>query len=629
MRSFICMISLFTTISGCGKSVDTGDTGDTGDTSQPTATVDLDNDGYSSDVDCDDSNDAIHPDADEICDGLDNNCDDSIDGSDAIDATTFYLDDDGDSYGDPETAVLACEQGEDHSLNGDDCDDDNSAVYPSAPEVCRDGLVNDCDLTEQDVLGACPINGSPDLSNADLYFFGESSYDYAAYTTTSAGDVDGDGREDLLIGAPGYGQEIGIGRVYLILGADIPVTGEVNLDSAVCTFNGDNEDDLMGIVFTGGGDLDGDGLSDVALGQPDGNNKNGYVTVFLGKNISPNTDFSPSDADYYLEGDLSEQAGSSLAFVNDIDGDGNDELLVGAETNSYDTSQGSADKEGAAYMVFSSHLQSSSNVRLIENSSRTIIRMSGMSDDAYTGSAVASMGDMNGDGFGDFAINSPTSHYGAEDAGAVFVVSGADLITNTEFDLIFDSLMIYGVELDSRAGHSIANAGDVDGDGTDDLLIGSPMLYEERGGAYLFLGSTILGKIANGEIEMSVEQYDFSFSGENIGDAAGYSLSGIGDMDNDGLDDIAISSPFVSDGANSRGMVYAIFGERLTTSEIPLGLATISFMGEDTNDRLGISLSGPLDINADGFSDIVLGSLRNSQAHEYAGKGYISLGNGI
>jgi hypothetical protein len=76
-------------------------------------------------------------------------------------------------------------------------------------------------------------------------------------------------------------------------------------------------------------------------------------------------------------------------------------------------------------------------------------------------------------------------------------------------------------------------------------------------------------------------------------------------------------------------MVYAIFGERLTTSEIPLGLATISFMGEDTNDRLGISLSGPLDINADGFSDIVLGSLRNSQAHEYAGKGYISLGNGI
>ena len=76
-------------------------------------------------------------------------------------------------------------------------------------------------------------------------------------------------------------------------------------------------------------------------------------------------------------------------------------------------------------------------------------------------------------------------------------------------------------------------------------------------------------------------------------------------------------------------MVYAIFGESLTTSEFPLGLATISFMGEAADDRLGINLSGATDINGDGFSDILLGALRNSEAHDNAGKGYICLGNGI
>jgi len=128
---------------------------------------------------------------------------------------------------------------------------------------------------------------------------------------------------------------------------------------------------------------------------------------------------------------------------------------------------------------------------------------------------------------------------------------------------------------------------------------------------------------------MSVEQGDYSFTGENVGDGAGYSLSGVGDMNNDGLDDFAISSPFVSDGADSRGMVYVIFGESLTRADIPLGMATISYMGEAADDRLGISLSGPADINNDGYGDILLGALRNSEAFEHAGKGYISLGNGF
>lgn len=101
-------------------------------------------DGYTIDnQDCDDNDDDIHPDAAEECDEEDNNCDGLVDGSDSVDATTFYLDDDGDGFGASATSLTACDAPDAYTADATDCDDTNPDVYPGAPEVCN-GIDNNC-----------------------------------------------------------------------------------------------------------------------------------------------------------------------------------------------------------------------------------------------------------------------------------------------------------------------------------------------------------------------------------------------------------------------------------------------------------------------------------------------------
>ncbi len=135
---------LFALAAGCGEKEPTD--------SEPPA-QDVDQDGWSvDDGDCDDLNDTINPGAAETCDGVDNDCDGDVD-EDASDATTWYLDADGDGYGDALAGALACERPSDHVLTDDDCDDSNAAVNPDATETCN-GIDDDCDdLVDDDDTG--------------------------------------------------------------------------------------------------------------------------------------------------------------------------------------------------------------------------------------------------------------------------------------------------------------------------------------------------------------------------------------------------------------------------------------------------------------------------------------------
>jgi len=185
---------------------------------------DADGDGCGGEQDCNDDDDAVHPAAIETCDGIDDDSDGVVDEEDATGAPTWYADVDGDGFGDSEAAVVACNQpsgavagdsdcdDSDASTNPEadevcdgidnDCDDTDGSTYPGAPEACGDGVVNACDGTEIGAGALCL--GDLDLGKAAARLDGEGPGDGAGGSVAAAGDVNGDGYADILVGASQY-----------------------------------------------------------------------------------------------------------------------------------------------------------------------------------------------------------------------------------------------------------------------------------------------------------------------------------------------------------------------------------------------------------------------------------------
>ncbi len=136
---------------------------------------DLDGDGFAACEECDDTSDAVNPDATEVCNGVDDDCNGDTDGPDSADASTWYYDADGDSYGDPGITELSCEASENYVDNGDDCDDTSAAAYPGGTEICDD-LDNDCNGTVDDDA----IDALTWYADADSDGHGATAYSTAA-----------------------------------------------------------------------------------------------------------------------------------------------------------------------------------------------------------------------------------------------------------------------------------------------------------------------------------------------------------------------------------------------------------------------------------------------------------------
>ena len=534
---------------------------------------DADCDGVLTAEDCDDEDaesTVIAEDAD--CDGVltANDCDDS-------DSSMNWNDTDGDGYA---SCDGDCDDGDadrnpegtDGMLSDRDCDglaaggsitdadykfvgeksqDYAGRMVADAGDVDGDGL--------DDVLVGAPYNGSSrqgaaylflaknlgsestlDLRDADYKFEGIEVNDYAGMSMSSAGDVDGDGLADILIGTYDAG-------AFLVLGKSLGSENTLSLADADFRFEGEESIDRPGFKLDGAGDVDGDGLGDVLISSPgngEGGSGAGAVYLVLGASLSTPGAFSLADADYKFMGEVElGNAGWSVAFAGDVDGDSLSDVLVGSNT-----------EIGTVHLFLSSSLPSGGTLPL---SSADYLFESEFAADRL-GWSVDAAGDMDGDGLGDLVFGAYSNDELIDGGGAIYVVLGGSLGGVSTIGMADADYKFLGKQKWIYTGHSVAGAGDLDSDGLDDLLIGVPEDHgggEDSGAVHVLLGSVLTQASSN-----LLQDVSAKLVGESSSARLGIAVCSAGDVDGDGVPDVLMGAYGEDEGGDYAGAGYLIFG---------------------------------------------------------------------
>ena len=434
-------------------------------------------------------------------------------------------------------------------------------------------------------------------SDQGVLIEGAEEGDRSGRSAAAAGDVDGDGKADILIGARSAGRDgsDGIGETYLVFGKALAAS-DGTIDLATLTsdqgvlIRGIDALDGSGWSVATAGDVDGDGKDDILISAPfaasgDASSAGETYLVFgAALETSGGTiDLAAltSDQGILIRGvDAFDESGRSVASAGDVDGDGLDDVLIGAPLAGPD----GLDLAGETYLLFGKALEASGGtIDLATLTPDQGVLIEGAEQDDESGRSVAAAGDVDGDGLGDILIGAPSaSPDGAEFAGETYLVFGKaieasggtiDLATLTPDQ----GVRIEGIDADDESGRSVASAGDVDGDGLDDILIGS-LFAEPAGETYLVFGSAL--EASGGTIDLATLTPDQGVlvKGADEDDQSGFSVAAAGDVDGDGLDDILIGAPGGDPGdASSAGESYVLSGALLTAEK---GLDGVIGLGE-------------------------------------------------
>ncbi len=550
---------------------------------------DLDGDGYGAGVataaceapanasakagDCDDVCAKCHPGGIEACDAgnLDEDCNGVADDDDAAasGATLAYPDDDGDGRGDGDRGESACDPPADWVAAADDCDDDDGLAWSGAAEVCEDDSDNDC--TGGDSL--CTPIGDVDLADADAIWNG-SALDLIGSSLAFLDDTDGDGIDDLAIG--GWGYDASRGQVVLVTASGM---GGGSL-AGFTSWSGTEEDEYAGYALASAGDMDGDGLGDLWVGAMRAQDRAGAAYLVLGGSVGGNLSGAAAELAGTAAGDL---MGCALAGNGDVDGDGVKDALVGAYGAGTATLvRGPTSGTMVSAAVISGISGFGTALDLIDDmdgdGTSEVLVGSPDDDSVYvfygswagavsvgdadvvwtggagesTGSSVARAGDSDGDGFGDVIIGAFENGTAGSLAGTAYLLSGGSAASGP---LSSATAILTGASAGDYAGHDVASAGDVDGDGATDLLVGAK--GQGGGGAGAGAAYLVLSPVS-GTISLSAA--DARFLGEGAGDNAGDGLAGAGDVNGDGFYDFAIGAPHENTSGGGAGAAYLILG---------------------------------------------------------------------
>lgn len=384
-------------------------------------------------------------------------------------------------------------------------------------------------------------------------------------------DVDGDGAGDVLVGAQGAHSSAGEATVWR-------ATATTLVEQPSLRVRGSVAGDRFGAAVATLGDINGDGYGDYAIGAPEANAGAGAVRVRFG-GPSMLADATLSGVDHALAG---AQFGASIAGLGDVDGDGYGDFAVGAPHANPVGCLGC----GFVRVFFGA----ASGV-----SARTPARMQGRAIADLFGSAVSGVGDFNGDGFADMAVGAPGSTpSGRAECGEVHLFAGSSAGFSTVADRVIECLVAGDI-----FGWSVSGAGDVNGDGLADFVVGA---HNTQGGMPATIGG--IAAVFEGALTASAVRLGVVLNGD-VFDRQGWSVSSAGDVNGDGFADIIVGAWAASPGGRNGTGVARLYAGSATGV---LAARARVIEGVAANDMLGRAVAAVGDLNRDGFDDVVLGA---------------------
>ncbi len=445
-------------------------------------------------------------------------------------------------------------------------------------------------------------------TDADATWTGETSGDYAGRTIAGNCDVNGDGYPDLLIGAYGSddGGYSGTGESYLLLGGATRWSGDTGLYSADASWVGTALAEYTSLELGLVPDMDGDGYDEIAIGAYSnyemGSDAGIQYLVYGEAAASWGLDVSLSTADaWWLGEDENDRVGRAVAGLGDVDGDGLGDMLIGGCWNSSVHYKG-----GEAYLILGSTTRESGEASIAAADAS----FTGSAESDYLGRSVGAGGDLDGDGLADLAVGAycydhiDASGSTLSNAGKAYVIYGRSTgwASDQPVESFADAGWV-GEAASDYAGLVLGTAGDVDGDGYGDMLVAaykSDLGASDAGAVYLVLGSA-----TRWSAEMSLSGADAVWTGEDALDYAGRSATGVGDVDQDGHDDLLIGATGADDGGSGAGRAYLVLGSAAPAGGSLSGADTI-FDGSDTSSELPYVLAWAGDLDGGGHPDLVL-----------------------
>jgi hypothetical protein len=486
-----------------------------------------------------------------------------------------------------------------------DCDDEDASVWPGAEETCADGIDQDCDGRDPPESFSYPDGDGDGWGDSER---GERACGTPEGFVERGGDCD-DTRPDL---HPGQEEPCGAPN-----GLDEDCDGlidECSLKRSALLLSGSREGDDAGQAVASG-DLDGDGRLDLIVGAPRADasaSDSGEVYVVY---APLDADRALADADARVRGaGFDDHAGWAMAGGRDLTGDGLPDLLIGAIWENSLATGG-----GAVYLVEGPILG------LLGLDEARFVGV-GSERGAFAGNALAIVGDTNGDALPEILAGRLSSSLGAELGGGAVLLHSP--FTGTR-DLGAGEALLLGDIARAQAGSSLASAGDLDGDGFDDILVGAPeellVSRDGHGRVYVLLGPLL------GSLPLSAA--DAQLLGEDDAWCAGISLDGGRDFDGDGYMDVLVGgacgyTAVEGDAGRSwlvRGPIAGLQG--LAEADLVVsGAVAAARAGHDAwrlGDGAGRSVAFGGDIDGDGAEDLLIGASRASLPEEEGGAVFV------